>query len=242
MHRTLSLAICLAACLAFLTAPAAAQTAGDNPQLIDAIEKARTSLDVDALNHAHDLAAAETQQHPNDARAFYLLGRVNAYRSDAYMNKGDKKNAEHALDDAIAAALQSQKLDDKSADTHSLLADCYGRKIGVGSPMFAGPKYGPKCAAENQRALELDPNNARAHASQGRQFLQAPKMFGGDVDKAIASFRKSLELDPKSDETYVWLAMALRKKGDTAGADQALQQALQLNPQSAFAKKAQAQK
>ena len=37
------------------------------------------------------------------------------------------------------------------------------------------------------------------------------------------------------DETYVWLAIALRKKGDAAGADQALQEALRLNPRSAFA-------
>jgi Flp pilus assembly protein TadD len=61
-------------------------------------------------------------------------------------------------------------------------------------------------------------------------------MFGGDVDKAIASFRQATQLDPKSDEAYVWLAIALRKKGDAAGAEQALQQALQLNPRSAFAK------
>jgi hypothetical protein len=50
----------------------------------------------------------------------------------------------------------------------------------------------------------------------GRQYLNAP--FGGDVDKAIENFRKSTELDPNSDETFVWLAMALRKKGDMAGA------------------------
>ena len=55
-------------------------------------------------------------------------------------------------------------------------------------------------------------------------------MFGGDVDKAIASFRKAIELDPKSDEDYVWLAIACRKKSDTACADQAIQDALRLNP------------
>jgi tetratricopeptide (TPR) repeat protein len=101
--------------------------------------------------------------------------------------------------------------------------------------MFAGPKFGPKVKAENQRALELDPNNARAAASLGRQYFEAPKMFGGDLEKAIESFRKSIQLDPQFDETYVWLATALRKKGDTAGADQALQEALKLNPRSAFA-------
>jgi len=61
-------------------------------------------------------------------------------------------------------------------------------------------------------------------------------MFGGDVEKAIESFRKSTQLDPRFDETYVWLAIALRKKGDATGADQALQEALRLNPRSMFAR------
>jgi tetratricopeptide (TPR) repeat protein len=108
--------------------------------------------------------------------------------------------------------------------------------------MFAGPKYGPKAQAENKRALELDANNPRAFASWGREYMNAPKMFGGDLDKAIESFRKSTQLDPNFDETYVWLAIALRKKGDWAGADQALQQALKLNPQSVFAQQTAAKK
>jgi Flp pilus assembly protein TadD len=56
------------------------------------------------------------------------------------------------------------------------------------------------------------------------------------VHKAIENLRKSTQLDPKSDETFVWLAIALRKSGDQAGAEQALRHALALNPQSAFAK------
>ena len=161
---------------------------------------------------------------------------MNAYRSDAYARQHDKKNAEHALDEAIENLEQSLKLDEKSPDAHSLLADCFGRKIGLGTQMFAGPKYGPKLQAENRRALELDANSPRAHASLGRQYFEAPKMFGGDLDKAIAEFRKAVELDPKSDETYVWLAMALRKKGDAAGAEKAIEEALRLNPQSVVAK------
>lgn len=149
--------------------------------------------------------------------------------------RDDKKNAERALDEAISNVQQSLKLNDKSPDAHSLLADLYGRKISLGIGMFAGPRYGPKVDAENRRALELDPNNPRAHASRGRQYLESPKMFGGDIDKSVAEFRKAVELDPSSDETFVWLTIALRKKGDSTGADKALQEALRLNPRSVFA-------
>lgn len=158
------------------------------------------------------------------------------------MAQGDKKNAEHALDEAIRNVQEALAVNDNSADAHRLLADLYGEKIGFGMAMFAGPRYGPKVQQENQRAFALDANNPHVYASLGRQYLEAPKMFGGDLDKAIESFRKATQLDPKSDESFVWLAIALRKKGDSAGAQQALQEALTLNPQSAFAKQTAAKK
>ncbi len=206
------------------------------------LEEARTTLEDVSLTRAHDYFARLTQQHPENAAYFYELGRVQFYRSNSLSMHGEKKKAERALDEALASVQQSLKLDEKSADAHGLLADIYGRKIGFGVGMFAGPKYGPKVQAENKRAQELDANDPRAFASLGRQYLEAPHMFGGDVDKAIASFRRATQLDPKSYETYVWLAIALRKKGDAAGSEQALQEALRLNPRSAFARETAAKK
>jgi len=211
---------------------------GADPALergLQLLEEGRTTLEANALAHARDYFSKLAQQHPENGVYFYGLARVNAYRCEAYAAHGDKKKAESALDEAIANVLQSLKLNEKSADAHSLLADLYGRKISFGIGMFAGPKYGPKIKAENQRAQELDPNNPRVFASLGREYLNAPKMFGGDVDKSVESFHKAIQLDPKSDETFVWLGIALRKKGDTAGAEQAFLDALRLNPRSVFA-------
>jgi Tfp pilus assembly protein PilF len=75
-------------------------------------------------------------------------------------------------------------------------------------------------------------------ASLGRQYLMAPKMFGGDVAKAIESLEKSVALDPQRDETYVWLARAYKKHGDKAKAQEAIQRALTLNPHSTWIKNA----
>jgi len=211
---------------------------GSDPEMeqgLHLLEEGRTTLNDSVLAQSRDFFTKLTQQHPDNALYFYQLARVNFYRCEAYATHGDKKNAERALDTAIENAQLSIQLNEKSADMHSLLGDLYGRKISFGIGMFAGPKFGPKAQAENKRALELDANNPRVFASWGREYMNAPKMFGGDLDKAIESFRKSTQLDPNLDETYVWLAIALRKKGDAAGADQALQQALKLNPRSVFA-------
>ena len=64
----------------------------------------------------------------------------------------------------------------------------------------------------------------------------APKMFGGDVSKAIESFQKSLSLDALQDETYVWLAKAYEQQGENSKAREAIQQALRLNPESPLVK------
>ena len=210
-------------------------------QGLQLLEEARTTLDDKALAAAQDYFRRLTEQHPN-AAYFYERGRANFYRCEADSSRNDKKHAERVLDEAIANVEQSLKLNERSADAHSLLADLYGRKITFGSTMIRGPQYGPKLKAENKRALELDANDPRVYDSLGRQYLNAPSMFGGDVDKAIESFRRSARLDPKSDETFVWLAIALRKQGDATGANQAIAEALRLNPRSAFARKTQAKK
>jgi tetratricopeptide (TPR) repeat protein len=150
----------------------------------------------------------------------------------------DKKAAGAAVDKAIEAALRSIQLNDKSADAHSLLADLYGRKISLGNGMFAGPKFGPKVKEENARAMALDDKNPCVWASLGRQYLMAPKMFGGDVAKAIESFQKSLAIDSSQDETWVWLSRAFQKQGDKTKAKDAIQNALTLNPDSPWIKNA----
>jgi len=89
---------------------------------------------------------------------------------------------------------------------------------------------------ENAKAMSLDDKNPRVWASLGRQYLMTPKMFGGDVAKAVESFQKSLALDSSQDETWVWLAKASEKQGDKTKARDAIQHAVELNPDSPWVK------
>jgi tetratricopeptide (TPR) repeat protein len=219
-----------------------AQT-GD-PELADGLrllEEGRTTLAEKALNEARDYFLKLTQKNPGSAIYFYELARVDQYRCNAADMRKDSKAAMAAMEAAISEATEAINLNEASADEHSLLADLYGRRIGLGGFM-AGPRFGPKIGAENKRALELDANNAKVLASVGRQYLMAPKMFGGDLDKALANLQKSTERDPQADETFVWLAIAERKKGNADAANQALDEALRLNPRSVFAQNTKAAK
>jgi len=218
--------------------------AQSDPALIEGLrllEEGRTTLEEKSLTAAKDYFTQLTQKNGNDPKHFYQLARADSYLVESYTSHHDEKNAERSLDEAIAATQRSISMNDKSADTHSLLADLYGRKISLGG-LFAGMRYGSKIDAENKKALALDASNSRVYASLGRQYLFAPKAFGGDVSKAADNFRKATELDPNFDENFVWLAIAYRKKGDAANAGLALQQALRLNSRSAFARNTAATK
>jgi cytochrome c-type biogenesis protein CcmH/NrfG len=216
--------------------PAPAFAADD--RLAAAVEAARKTHNEAQLESVKAQLEQTISQNPNDSASCYDLARVHAYLADVFEMRKDKKAASAAVEKAIEAVQHSIQLNDKSADSHSLLADLYGRKISLGNGMFAGPKFGPKVKEENAKAMSLDDKNPRVWASLGRQYLMAPKMVGGDVSKAIESLQKSLALDPAQDETWVWLAKAFAKHGEKPQAHDAIGHALSLNPDSAWIKEA----
>ena len=222
--------LCLLSVLTFAEAADPVLAAG-----LQLLDEGRTTLKEDALNRARDYFLKLTRENPSNALYFYELARVDYYRCSSVRGSQGNKVAAVILDQAITDAQEALKLGEHSAVAHSLLADLYGNKIGLGVGFMLGARFGPKVDAENKRALELDSNNPQVLASLGRQYLHAPKMFGGDLDKAIASLHKSIDRDPTADEAYVWLAIAYRKKGDAAAANKALDEALQRSPRSVFA-------
>lgn len=238
MKRPATCVVVIFAAMTWLAAqaPDAAPAAG-----LRLLEESRTTLAEPALEQARDYFAKLAKENPNHAVYLYELARIDFCRGNAADLRGDKKAAVGAIELATGEAQASLKADEHSAVAHSLLADLYGRRIGLGGFML-GPRLGPKIAAENKRALELDGNNAVVLAAVGRQYLMAPKMFGGNVDKAIENLQKSTQLDPRADETFVWLARAYREKGDAASANKALDEALRLNPRSVFAQNTKAGK
>ena len=203
------------------------------------LEEGRSSFDETTLTAARKVFKECIQRDNKDPLCYYQLARTDSYLVKVKEFQNDRKAAQRWLDSAIENARRSVALNDRSSDANVLLSDLYGSKIGFGG-MFAGMRYGPIANDEAQRGFQLDANNPRAYVVAGRKYLYSPKMFGGDLDKAIDSFRKSTTIDPHGDEAFVWLAIAYRKKGDEMHAQAAVAEALRLNNRSAFAKRIQA--
>ena len=201
------------------------------------LEEGRLLLDIPTLNAARNSFAQCASLEPKNETCAIDLARAEFYLVRAENIAKNSDAARQFLDNAFVDAQKAVALNDRSADAHALLADLYGARI---TGMLSGMRYGPKANSESQRSLQLDPNNALVYAVLGRKYFYSPSAFGGDIDKAIESFKRAAALDPHSDEDLVWLAKAYKKKGDTAHAQEAIAQALRLSPRSVFAQRVQA--
>lgn len=201
------------------------------------LSKGRSSLDLATLTSAKRAFDECAQGAPQDPDCRFDIALTELYLRKASQIKGDAAGASRWLDAAIVDAQKAVELNDKSADAHALLADAYGDKI---TGMLSGMHYGPKANAEIDKAMHLDPNNARVHEVIGRKSLYAPSAFGGDVNKSIDEFTTAVKLEPGACEPLVWLAIAYRKKGDAQRSQQMLAEALKLDPGSVFAARVKA--
>ncbi|GEM_PF-3517399 len=218
-------------------APAAKKVDQSMPDLDKAaqwLEEGRSTLDAGPLTAAQQAYEGYANTGTVTFNCCFNLARVYYYMTFMYELNKHRDDAKRSLDTGLKWGLRASGINNQSPEVHALLADMYVRKILVGdffTPMDCGPKGG----AEKDKAVKLGPDNPRVLAMQGRCSLFAPPIFGGDVHKALTYFKKSLELEPGSDETYFWLAKAYRNLNDHSDFEKAIQAALKLNPKNILA-------
>ena len=86
----------------------------------------------------------------------------------------------------------------------------------------------PSARRAAQRAIELDPNLAEAHASLADVFLH----FDRDWQAADREYRRSIQCNPDYALGYHWYANLLSARGQHEAAHMAIMHALQINPVS----------
>jgi tetratricopeptide (TPR) repeat protein len=200
------------------------------------------AVDVSTLRQARDRRdraelerrAKAAQQASRDAAALYEAALAWSYLVEVNLELQDREAALEAAEHGKKAAEEAVRLAPNVAEYHRLLGTLCGQL--APSSWLAGMKYGRCAQKELAKALELDPKSSMTFVSRGIGYLYTPEIFGGGTQKAIDDLRKAIELDASNADAYLWLGLALRKAGKNAEAREALERAVQLNPQRIWAK------
>ncbi len=150
-----------------------------------------------------------------EAHDLYLRARL-------FWNKRDASSLERS----IALFQQAIKLDPDYAAAQAGLAGSYFL-LPLYSPMIDCTEYRKLSRAAAQRALELDPTSAEAHAVLGQ--LQSAVH---DLSGAEQHFRRALELAPNFATAHQWYGFHLNVHGRWQEGSKELEKAAELDPLS----------
>jgi len=198
------------------------------------LELARDQQDRAALEKMAADASEAASKAPNDAATQYRAALAESYLAEVALEKGDKKLAQQAADRGVQEAERAISLKPDVAENYRILGTLCGQVIPAN--VLAALSYGKRAKDAIEKAIQKDPRLSAAYVARGVGNYYLPAALGGDLDAAVADFRKAIELDPKSSEAYLWLALALRKQGKNAEARQAFAKSLEIDPNRVWAK------
>ncbi|MFQ5627200.1 MAG: tetratricopeptide repeat protein [bacterium] len=169
------------------------------------------------------------------------------YRLGTYFmqNKNSDKAKEH-LNDAIQQLEQAIRMDKKFAEAYALQSSCLGRKVRL-NPMHA-MSLGPKSMRMIETAMRFAPENPRVVMLYGLGKYFTPAMFGGSKEIAMQRLHEAAELFRKwqppdelapdwgREEVYAWIGQIYLEENKPQQAKEALEMALQINPQYGWVK------
>jgi hypothetical protein len=150
-------------------------------------------------------------------------------------------------DEAEAQARQAVAADPKFADAYGLLSAAIGLKIAAAASVDAKMQYGPQASDALNHGLSLEPENPRLLLLEGIGLFRRPEQYGGDPKQAEALFRRAVEAFSHDTPTkpwpnwgrfdaHLWLGQALARRGEVAGARVEYGLALEIAPDSEYAK------
>jgi tetratricopeptide (TPR) repeat protein len=158
-----------------------------------------------------------------DAANFTALSRVSFIWGDVRAKTDEEKLA--AYERGRASGRRAIELEPKAFLGHlwyAINTARWGQTKGVARSLFLLPTV----RDEIRVLLELAPDVAAVHALAGNVDYEVPGPLGGDIDRAEATFRRGLQLDPSFTGIRVGLAKVLIKKGQPAEARRELQTVL----------------
>jgi len=148
------------------------------------------------IDQAIAAARGRTQQNPNDADAWLVLGRANYYIE--------------RWDDSIEAFERATSLRPNDSATHMWLGRAYGEKAS-NSNFLRAMKLAGKVREQFERAVQLDSSSVQARSDLAEYYVEAPGVVGGGIDKARTQAEAITKLSPSSGH-YLLARIAVKDK------------------------------
>ncbi|HTI55821.1 MAG TPA: tetratricopeptide repeat protein [Verrucomicrobiae bacterium] len=174
---------------------------------------------IDTLRAAMSRAAESDPQVENLlalAQIAFLAGDIRATTTE------DKLAAYEQGRQAARRAAEAAPRNPRAHFWYATNAGRWGQTKGVLRSLFLLPEV--KRGMET--ALELDPRFPPAYVLAGTVYYEVPGLFGGDLEKSEALFRRGLEVDPRFTGLHLGLARTLIKRGRIAEARRELEAVL----------------
>jgi tetratricopeptide (TPR) repeat protein len=115
------------------------------------------------------------------------------------------------------------------SEKYRIMSDLYAMMMRT---RFKGNKLQDSMHGSIDKALELDPDNPKALASQSRRKLFAEEQHGGDLEGGLALINRAIELDPADESLLILRGLAYERHGEKDKAVADWEKALEINPQA----------
>lgn len=152
-----------------------------------------------------------------DASSLYLKGR----------NAWNKRTAE-SIREGLGYFEQAIRVDPTYAPAYAGLADCYNMLVNYS--IMPGREAFPKAKEAAQKALELDPALAEAHAAMAFTYFQ----WDWNWAEAEREFNRAIELKPNYGPAHQWFSSLLIVTGRTDEAISEARRAQDIDPFSSI--------
>lgn len=164
-----------------------------NPKLENALLKnmklmkeAETPEQVQSVTNAFERIA---ESEKGEWLAQYYAGYANILVG-MRQQTNDKKD--EFYDRALGYINKADELSANNSEVYVLKSWVLGMKIGV-DPMNRGQSLGPESGMLIAKAVELNPENPRAHFMRGQSAMYTPEQFGGGKTVALKFLETAVE-------------------------------------------------
>jgi tetratricopeptide (TPR) repeat protein len=183
-------------------------------------------------------------QSPRDKQAGFHLATARFALLSSTMRNQDEDLFDEYYGGTVKLLEELNESDKKWAEPRALLSAVYGLKMSY-SPM-QGMFLGPKSGNLVEKAKSLDPKSPLAWKVYANSKYFTPEMWGGDLNEAIESYEKCIQLYESNPATLKsnWMYLdalafqgqAYQKNGDTGKAIASYEKALQAEPEFGWVK------